>query len=55
MYTDQERINRLEHLAKEQEKENQRLKQRISDLEKSIDAISSRTFGQIMVGGTVGG
>jgi hypothetical protein len=50
MYTEQERINRLEHLSKESDKRIKELETQVRQLSKCVDAVSSRTFGQIMIG-----
>lgn len=49
-YTLQERVNRLEHLAKEQERINKQLLSQIEGLKKSNSKLNSRTIGQMMVG-----
>ena len=49
-YRLQERVNRLEHLAKEQEKINKKLLAQIEGLNKSNSELNSRTIGQMMVG-----
>jgi len=50
MYTDQERINRLEHLAKENEKRVAKLEAKFELLAKELYEVNKRTFGQIMIG-----